>query len=326
MMKKDTLKKALVLALAVCTVFAAYACGGKEDVTMALGEKVTAGESLEITPENVLVSNQVFPPVTNSYPMGWTAESGKTYVTIVAQVKNLSDKEIKGRDLCKFKLTIGEDVFDSNMTAVLSDDSMKLSSSSGIKAGKTERVYFITQLDETAIGKETLAEFSFTPGDEEPVYSHKLTVDTTKPVAVAEKLDMDKKITVDGLCELTPTGFKFASKIEPSNPGYYYNYYKAQKAGDKLSVLTIKAKNLSKAEKEAYSFYGITAFYNGTAYIGGVVADDENKANITQYEKIPTNSTRTTYAVGNLPKAAEKGKCDIYVYVDGTYYQYTYEK
>lgn len=325
-MKKDTLKKVMILAFAICTILTIYACGGEEDVTLKLGEKTTVGEYVEFTPTNVLVSKQVFPPVTSSYPMGWTADSGKTYAAIVAEVKNLGDEEIKGSDLCSFKLTVGEETFNSNMTAILSDDNMKLSSSSGIKAGKTAIVYFITQIDEKAVNEETLAEFAFLKDDDEPVYNHKLTIDTTRPVAVVEKLDINKKITVDGLCELTPTAFKFASKIEPSNPGYYYNYYKAQKTGDKLSVLTIKTKNLSKAEKEAYSFYGITVFYKDAAYIGGVVADDENKANITQYEKIPANATRTTYGVGNLPKAAENAKCDIYVYVDGTYYQYTYEK
>ncbi len=325
-MKKETLKKAIVLALAICTILAIYACGGDKEVTMKLGEKTAIGEDLEFTPVNVLVGDKVFPPVSGSYPMGFTAKSGKTYATVVAKVKNLGDDDIKASDLCAFRLSVGEDTFSANMINVLTDDETKLLSSATLKAGATETFYFITEMDASAVNKETLAEFAFTKDGDEPVYNHKLTIDTTKPFAVTEKLELNKKITVDGLCELTPVSVKFLNKIVPSNPGYYYNYYKAQGADNKLLVVNMKVKNLSKIEKNAYNFYGINAIYDGSSNAGTVVADDENKANITQYEKLPAGASRTTYGVLNMSKKAENGKCDIYIYAGGTYYQYTYEK
>ena len=325
-MKKDTLKKAVVLALAVCTIFAIYACGGEKEVTMKLGEKTTIGEDLEFTPVNVLVADKVFPPVSGSYPMGFTAKSGKSYATVVAKVKNLGEEDIKASDLCAFRLSVGEDTFTANMINALTDNETKLSSSVTLKAGATETFYFITEIDTSAANKETLAEFAFTKDGDEPIYNHKLTIDTTKPFAVTEKLELNKKITVDGLCELTPTTVKFLSKIVPSNPGYYYNYYKAQGADNKLLVVNMKTKNLSEKEKNAYDFYGVTAFYDGISNAGTVVSDDEKKANITQYEKLSAGTSRTTYGVLNMSKKAEKGKCDIYIYAGGTYYQYTYKK
>ena len=72
-MKKDTLKKAVVLALAVCTILQSTPAEAKK-VTMKLGEKTTIGEDLEFTPVNVLVADKVFPPVSGSYPMGFTAK------------------------------------------------------------------------------------------------------------------------------------------------------------------------------------------------------------------------------------------------------------
>lgn len=325
-MKKETLKKAIVLALAICTILAIYACGGDKEVTMKLGEKTAIGEDLAFTPVNVLVGDKVFPPVSGSYPMGFTAKSGKTYATVVAKVKNLGDEDIKASDLCAFRLSVGEDTFSANMINVLTDDETKLLSSATLKAGATETFYFITEMDASAVNKETLAEFAFTKDGDEPVYNHKLTIDTTKPFAVTEKLELNKKITVDGLCELTPVSVKFLNKIVPSNPGYYYNYYKAQGADNKLLVVNMKVKNLSKIEKNAYDFYGINAIYDGSSNAGTVVADDENKANITQYEKLSAGASRTTYGVLNMSKKAENGKCDIYIYAGGTYYQYTYEK
>lgn len=325
-MKKETLKKVVILALAICTILAIYACGGEKDVTMKMGEKTTVGEYVEFTPVNVLVADKVFPPVSGSYPMGWTAKSGKTYVTVVAKVKNLGDKDIKASDLCAFKLSVGEDTFSAGMINALTDDETKLSSSVTLKAGAAETFYFITEMDASAVNKETLAEFAFTKDDDEPVYNHKMTIDTTKPFAVTEKLQLNKKITVDGFCELTPTSVKFQNKIVPSNPGYYYNYYKAQGSDNKLLVVNMKVKNLSKKERNAYDFYGITAIHDGSSNAGTVVSDDENKANITQYEKLSAGANRATYGVLNMSKKAEKGKCDIYIYAGGTYYQFTYEK
>lgn len=325
-MKKETLKKVVILALAICTILTIYACGGEKDVTMKLGEKTTVEGYVEFTPVNVLVSDKVFPPVTGTYPMGWTAKTGKTFVIVIADVKNLSDEAIKASSFCKYKLSIGEDSFNSSMTNVVTDEGTKLSSSLSIEAGKTETVYFVVEMDANAVNKETLAEFAFTKDDDEPVFNYKLTVDTTKPFAVVKKLELNKKISVDGLCELTPTDVKFTKKIVPSNPGSFYNYYQANGSNEKLLVVNMKSKNLSDAKKAAYKLYGVTAIYDGSTQIGGVVADDENKANIRQNEEIGAGANRTTYGVVTLSKKAEKAKCDLYIYLNGTYYQYTYGK
>ena len=174
------------------------------------------------------------------------------------------------------------------------------------------------------MSKETAAEFAFNQQNEdEPVFNYKLTVNTTEPVAVTKELKFDEKITVDGLCELTPKSAKFADKIEPANPGYYYNYYKAQSADDRLLVLTINVTNLSGEEKDAYLFCGMNAVSADKVYVGGVVADDEDRANITQYETIDKNGQRTIYGIANMPKEAENQTCDIYLYAGGEYYRYT---
>ena len=57
-------------------------------------------------------------------------------------------------------------------------------------------------------------------------------------------------------------------------------------------------------------------------YLGDVVADDDHSANITSEEKLSAGETRNVYALVNLPKSVKKQDCEIYVYIDGKYYQY----
>ena len=284
-----------------------------------------AGRLVEMGAKNVLVSDQIYPPVSGSFPMGWEVEDdSKTYVALTAEVKNLTETSVSADQICDFHLLSGETTYDSTMTAVLEDGETNLNSGGSIPSGETRTVYFIVEYDKDAVSKETAAEFAFNQQNEdEPVFNYKLTVNTTEPVAVTKELKFDEKITVDGLCELTPKSAKFADKIEPANPGYYYNYYKAQSADDRLLVLTINVTNLSGEEKDAYLFCGMNAVSADKVYVGGVVADDEDRANITQYETIEKNGQRTIYGIANMPKEAENQTCDIYLYAGGEYYRYT---
>lgn len=327
-MKKSMRKKVLFLMLIFCASMFLWSCGAEKDVAMTMGETTAVEDSLEFTPKNVLVSPQIYPPICSSFPMGWEIEDdSKTYVALIAEVKNLTESAVTVNDLCDFRLTSGENIYENTMTAVLEDNETSLASTGSIDAGKTATVYFIVEYDVDAVSEETGAEFAFgQQEEEEPVFNYKLTVDTTKPVAMTEELKLGEKITVDGLCELTPEKASFVKKIEPKNPGYYYNYYKAKSDQDKLMTLTVKVKNLSGREKDAYMFYGMNAVCKDAHYVGGIVADDEEQANITQYETIGNDGVRTTYGIANLPKSAGKSGCDIYLYAGGTYYRYHYEK
>lgn len=321
---RDRLKRIWILLLILCGAAILWSCA-EQEVSMSMGEKTVVEDSFEFTPKNVLVSDQIYPPVSGSFPMGWEVEDdSKTYVALTAEVKNLTETSVSADQICDFHLLSGETTYDSTMTAVLEDGETNLNSGGGIPSGETRTVYFIVEYDKDAVSKETAAEFAFNQQNEdEPVFNYKLTVNTTEPVAVTKELKFDEKITVDGLCELTPKSAKFADKIEPANPGYYYNYYKAQSADDRLLVLTINVTNLSGEEKDAYLFCGMNAVSADKVYVGGVVADDEDRANITQYETIDKNGQRTIYGIANMPKEAENQTCDIYLYAGGEYYRYT---
>lgn len=326
-MKKSLVKK-LTLCLLIFTAVLAFCACGQEEVQLKMGETSVISEKAEITPKNVLVSPQVYAPLTESFSMGWEAGEGESFVVVEAVVKNLSAEDMALSDICAFRLENDEETFTEQMTASVDEGGRKLTSSPTVKAGKESTVYFVTKLEDSRVGAGSMiAAFSFDAEKEKAAYNYRLEIETAEPVAVYKKLALKEKITVDESCELTPRKLRFTKKIEPENPGYFYNYFKASKKDERLLVLDVKVKNLSGEKKDADSFYGIRIVTeDGRNYIGSVVADDENKANITAYEDIGKGKSRRTYGIASIPKAAEDGKCSLYLYAGGNYYLYEYEK
>lgn len=316
----------LTAVMILCLMLFAAGCGDKE-VEMAMGETAAAEGRAEITPVNLLVSEKVYPPLSGTFAMGWEADEGKVYAVLEAKLKNLTDKEAKIQDLCRFQMVIGEETYGNTVAAAVTENGSKLDRSKTIGAGKTARVYLITELDADAVSEESSLQMAFPEDDAEPAYNYKLAVDTTKRLAVCEELAKGKTIKAKDLGEITLKKVRFTKKIEPENPGYFYRYFEAREKDEKLLVLDLEVKNLSAKDRAASDFYGMAVVTeDGEEYIGGVAADDANKANITTSETIAKGKSRTTYGIANLPKAAGKGKCTVYIYIDGTWYSYVWEK
>ena len=332
-MRKYRIKRLLWLLCVLAAAAALFGCTEKE-VTMAMGETIAVEGHCEITHENVLITTQVYDHVTKGSSSGYEAKEGRTYVVICAHVKNTSEEELNLQEICDFQLQRGEETDSGTKLLALKEGGAALDTSAVLEAGQSRDVYFVAETAEDAVTFEdagednVLAAFDFRQDSEkEPVYNYKLAVDLGKPVAVYDTLNLKKTITAKGLAELTPVKVRMTKKIEPENPGYFYKYYKAVGEKDKLLVLSVTVKNLSEEKLDADEFYGIRVIgADGESYVGGVVADDEDKANITDSRTLEKKASCTTYAIANLPQEAQEGRCDIYLYVDGKYYLYNYEK
>jgi len=308
--------KTLVLAVVLCLLFSMTSCG--KPVSLSLGETTTVEKHVEFTAENVIVSPKVFPPISGSEPMGWIMEDEeKTYVTIIATIKNLREEDITINDLwVNFFAILDKEYVDGSIVAVTTDNDTKLDDSQPIKPGKTKTVYFITEVAKSDLTKLTRAEFDFGRT------TLTLAIDTSKRVAQTEPLTLQKTYSVKNLGKVTPKKMGFTKELEPANPGYTYDYYAPQTGDDKLLVLTTKTKNTSKKKKAAYRYLNLMVYVGEEVYVGDVVADDAHSANITGREKLSAGETRNVYALVNLPKSVKKQDCEIYVYIDGKYYQY----
>ncbi len=315
-MKKNGWKKFFAFAVVVCLLFGMTSCGKTEPLT--LGEKVVVDKHVEFTPENVLVSSKVFPPISGSNPMGWICDDEKrTYVTVTATVKNLGDEPITIDELWQnFCISMGEELIDGSIIAITTNNETKLSDSEVIEGGKTENVYYITEMDKDDLDDEKSAEFDF--GKTTLV----LSLDTSKRVAQAKPLKLKETYKVKNLGKVMPKKMGFTQELEPANPGYTYDYYAPQTGDDKLLVLTTETKNTTKKKKSAYRYLNMMVFVGDDVYLGDVVADDAYAANITGSEKLSAGDERNVYALVNLPKSVKKKDCEIYVYIDGKYYRY----
>lgn len=330
MRKKEWNKRRFTLSLTVvmilCLMLFVSGCGDK-DVAMTMGESTTALERVEITPINLMVSKKVYPPLSGSYAMGWESDGGKVYAVLEATVKNLTDEKMEIKDICRFQMVIGEETYGNTILAAVTENGSKLERSAKVGAGKTIHLYLITEIDEDAVSPESTLQLSFAENDDNPEYNYSLPVDTTKRLAVCKELVRNKTVKVKNFGSITLEKERFTKKIEPKNPGYFYQYFSARDSGEKLLVLDLKVKNLSGKKRDADSFYGVTVVTeDGEEYIGGVAADDKNRANIKTGETIGKNETRMTYAIANLPKEAGKGKCTVYIYIDGSWYSYVWKK
>lgn len=316
----------LTAVMVLCLMVFVSGCGDKE-VEMAMGETAAAEGRAEITPVNLLVTEKVYPPLAGTYAMGWEAEEGKVYAVLEAKLKNLTDQEAKIQDLCQFQMVIGEETYGNTVAAAVTENGSKLDRSKTIGAGKTARVYLITEIDAGAVSAESSLQLAFPEEDKEPTYNYKLAVDTTKRLAVCKELVKGETVKAKDLGEITLNKVRFTKKIEPENPGYFYRYFEARESDEKLLVLDLKVKNLSAKDRSASDFYGMAVVTeDGEEYIGGVAADDANKANITTSETIAKGKSRMTYGIANLPKAAGDGTCTVYIYIDGQWYSYVWEK
>lgn len=315
-MRKSLWKKVVFVALALCLMLGLSSCGKTTELT--LGEKVVVEKYAEFTAENVLVSSKVFPPISGPNPMGWVVEDeGNTYVTIVATIKNLKDEPLTIDDLwSSFSVILDGEAQNGTIIAMVAENGTKLDDGRDIGAGATETVYFITEVEKSHLQKLTEAEFDFGR------MTLSLSVDTSKRIALSEALSLKQTYKVKNLGKVIPKSMKFMANLEPSNPGYTYDYYAPQTEDDRLLVLTTKTKNTSKKKKPAYRYLNMMVFVGEDVYLGDVVADDAYSANITSKEKLGAGDQRNVYGLVNLPKSVKAKDIELYVYLDGRYYQY----
>ena len=139
-MARNVWKKLVLFAAVVCLLFGLTSCGKTE--TLTLGDKVVVDNHVEFTAENVLVSSKVFPPISGSNPMGWVCDDKKsTYVSVIATVKNLGEEPITINDLWQnFCISMGEELIDGSIIAIVENNGTQLSDGESIEAGKTETV------------------------------------------------------------------------------------------------------------------------------------------------------------------------------------------
>lgn len=321
-------KKLLVLITIFVAAVALCSCVSSESVK--IGETLTVGGFVEFTPQNVIISDSIYPPRGSSDAAGYVEENpDMTAIAIVATVKNISEEDISIEDICAVKLNGAEDAVIENNYSIdaLVEDESKLFSAATIKAGETETLYiYVWQVEKSMLDADTTLDLAFFDNGDESTYTHTLAIDANKPYAESKEVKMGEAIEVEGIGKITLKSVNFADEIKPENQENDYRYYVAEGDGNKLFYLTVDVENLSDASLKGHVFYGVSVKYDEKMYFTGVVSNDADNANIDSNVEIGVGDKRETYALTDIPADAESGPCEIYLYAGGTYYHYTYTK
>ena len=317
-------KKILLLFLTFIAAISICGCG-QQDVTLKLGETAVMEEQIAITPVNILVMPQIYAPVNEENSLGLSAGEGSTYVVIEAEVENLSEETVTVDQAVQFRLTGTEGSSEGLLSAVLTDGGKNMKTSPDLEAGQRAEFYFIVEMSESDMEDNMTAEFALIEEDREPVFRYKLATNLTEPVAVYRELSRGDTVTADDF-KLTAENISFAEKLEPENPGYYYAYLEARTEDESLLIAELHLENTSEEGKSISDLCGVRIVTrDGNFYLGGMAAEDREKANIISEGKVAAGEERTVYALASLPASAKDGNCRVYLYVDGTYYLWTYE-
>ena len=315
-MKVSSIKKIVVTLLLGCLLFVFAGCGNT-DLTM--GEVKELGGKVEITPENVLVSSQVFPPVWSEEPMGWvTNGTHKTYLTFVAKVKNLQEDALTVNDLWQaFSLYAKTEYTDCDIVAIVTKDGTCLDDDAEIKSGKTRTVYFIKEIEEIDRYEQMEAVFDF---DGAP--KARIAFDGKRNVAVYEELSLKSPIKAEnfGTVEISDVGF--VEKLSPENPGYIYDYYAPKSEDEKLLLIEAEVENTSKKNQYAASYLNVVAFADGYEYYGDLLLETQYTVQSAAGEQIEAKDTCKVVGAVSLPKTLKLEDLDIFVYVNGAYYRF----
>lgn len=326
-MKRKAWKKVFSLVTILAMTLIISSCS-EETVVMKMGETITVDDYVEFTPENVMVSQDVYPPINQNFSSGWESDSkDKVFVTVMAKVKNLSDKDISIETLCGIEVEASDETFDNHLVAMLTKQGSGLVETGKIHKGKTETVYLMTEIDKSAISDKSLAKVAFEmDAESDPVFNYHLSIDTTKKIMVSKPLKLNQGITVDEKTQLTPMKVEFTEEIVPSNPSGEYYYYRAEKDGTVLLALTTELKNLMKSGEISISkSFGFLVFSDVEEHFGTVIANDENNSNLAGNQTLAAGQTRIAYGMAEVSEGMKKKKCEVYLYIQGEYYQYTVE-
>ncbi len=317
-MKYGRAKLLLTIILTLCILLGITAC--RSPVEMTMGETVLIEGHVELTPRNVIVSKEIFPPASSKKPMGWVVEDDdKTYVAVIVDIKNLRENEITAYDLwSSFSVYMKQENRNGTLIAMVSKDGTVLNTEETIAPDETETVFFILELDDFDLQEKMEAQWGF-----EHSTDCVLPFDGTTPVAQYKNAAEGDVIAVDGLGTMALKSFAFAEELEPDAPGYTFEYYLPNEKNQKLFVVTTEVKNITKKAQSSYSYLNMMAFADGEVYLADIVADDDHAANIVRGESIDTKKKKRVYGVVSIPKEIKKEDLDVYLYVGGAYYRCT---
>ncbi|MCB6993407.1 hypothetical protein LI177_07935 [bacterium 210820-DFI.6.37] len=322
-MKKKSILALAILLLAVLTLFS---CGSGDEVELELGKTTTVGDYIQFTPSNVLVrASEMYAP--KGHEDGWVYEGelkDQVYVVLTAKVKNLSDHNIKAANLAHVTLTQGDQEYTTGECMLLSENGTQLQRSGEIEAGDEGQVYILADGQETTRGQAQI-KLTFTSSLYKGEEAYSLSCDTSKAVAAAVPLEKGKAVTAEGVGQITLNKASIGKRVNPSKASDTddYAYYTPKGSDNLLLDAQLTVKNLQETACDAATFVGAVAVCDGEVNDSFVIVETDNGKDLKEKASVKVGKTKKIHALVNVPKEWKQKDVTLYIYFDGTEYEYT---
>ena len=316
---KNKKGKQVILVLMLCLGILLVSAGCGRSLEMTMGEPAVIEDWVEITPENVLVSTQIFPPVWCENPMGWIAgEDNKVYVAFVAKVKNLRETALTVNELwAPFSLLMKTEYSECDIVSIVTKDGTCFDDKGKIQPWQTETVYFVKEIEEIDRQEEMEAVFDF---DGAP--KARVVFNGKSSVACWKSLTLKKPLRVSSQSSIQVRKVHFADKADPDNMGYIYDYYAPKSEDEKLLLIETTVKNIGTQKQLITKNFDVVAFADDKEYLGDLLLEDEFTLKPVGHQVIKAKESKRLIGAMSVPKNLKLDDLEIYVYVDGTYYRY----
>lgn len=309
-----------VVAIVIFTAMVVTACG---DETMRIGN-TTSLKSAEITPVNIIVSKDSIYPPKGSGKKGYGVKTeGMNEVALLLTIKNTTDDPIdfNSGDVSIVLEQGGEQYTDWYAYLLEKDDSL-MSSKGTIAPHGTERLYILIDVAPETRGAATIRFDLRGLGNQAT-----LECDTKAEMTGTQAINKKDTLTAEGTAALTLRSAKLQKKGRPTKASKDKGYtYWSPKKGDFLLDVLVDLENLTGEPIQADKIAGAMVFIDGEmsgSYCKIEMADGKDFA---RRQSIAANKKHPAHFFASIPKESKDAVTDIYIYFDGSYYQYSIEE
>lgn len=293
----------------------------KDEGILTIGEKFIVEDYAEITIKGVEVNNKIEPPKLTGYSLTYESdETDKTYVSVIAEVKNLTDTEIPINKIANVSVNKDQSKYVCNLYLQLTEDDTSLDEFQSIAPLSSNTIYCGTKVPKNSLGESVI---NFIIKDK----TYSLNYNTTSAPIEKKSITLGQKLIVDEYAELIIEDIEYKEDVLPSKPGDFSTHYQVEDSSNVYIDVITKVKNLRSSSYEAEKFFGAKAIYDRKYnYNGFIVGEELDGSTLETYLSIDPLSTMTVHALIEVPKEAMAGEVELCIYFSGNNYFITLDK
>ena len=280
---------------------------------ISIGEKIEEDEA-EFTIESIELTRKVEPPKKSGYYRYYEADSGKIYVDMIVEYKNLSSSSIEADEVITSAKLKYQDKYEYTGFSSIEEDNRSdftYTNITSIDPLTTEYLHYLFAIPEEAETSGGKIDIIFTIGESEYLVTGR-DGNVSKEETSTSKKEKNKEIalndvqTVSGVGEFKIISADITKKVEPPKKSGYYSYYAADD-GKVYVDICIQYKNLSNDNIVADEIInGATLYYNEKyEYTGFTIIEEDNRSDFT-YANITNVAPLTTEYLHYLVSVPEE--------------------